>query len=237
MGDKLGCGVRSGTPRFRAAGASDLARRTPVADGRPHAADDSAPQPELASCLGDVWNCQQELEALVAQSKVDIQELEPRAKMLLEQEASLLQLKNFLNNWHLLSPASSHERSCIGEGSSATAGEYREPAYVVFGMFVHGGVTGVTRVSQACPYITRVLTRVVQLTNPQHESTSAGVSVNKLLQPHRDSRNARETPNLIVPLEHPASGGEIWVARPPRMHQASLDGNVAVLCSQGPCRL
>ena len=231
VGDVVGCRVRTGTPRFRAAGASFLARRAHLADGTYDATDGAASQPklasqpELSSCLGGVWNCQRELETLVAQSKVVLSDLEPAAKQLLEQEASLRQCKNFLKTipWHLLSPTSHQERTCVGEGSGTTPGECREPAYVMFGMFVHGGVTGVTRVSLAYPYLTRVLTRVVQLTNPQQEFSSVGVSVNKLLQPHRDSYNSRENPNIIIPIEYPESGGEIWVARPPRAHQASLD--------------
>ena len=226
VGEHLGPVSRAGAIRVRVRSprAGDTARRALVTDGGTHATDDSAPQPELTSCLSEVWDCQRELELLVAQSQSPVHELEPKAKRLLEQEASLSQLKSFLKTvpWDLLSPASCPERSCVVDGYQTSSDESREPAYVMFGMFVHGGITGVTKVTKAYPFLSRVLARIIQLTNPQHEFTSIGVSVNQMAQPHKDSYNSRDNPNLIIPLEYPLSGGEVWVAKPPLARQVAL---------------
>ena len=48
--------------RVRSPGTGDAARRALVTDGRAHATDDSASQPELASCMSELWDCQRELE-------------------------------------------------------------------------------------------------------------------------------------------------------------------------------
>ena len=211
--------------RSFSSGASDGARRAPGTDGVPHATDDSAPQSELSACLGEVWKCQRELEALVAQTKIPVQELELKAKELLENEATLTQLKNFLKSvpWHLLSPQGPRMRECVKAGEVPPRSDQKTPAYIMFGMFVHGGITGITKASKAYPYITRVLTKVIQQVNPQHPFTTVGVSMNNLAQPHKDSYNSREIPNLIVPLEYPTAGGEIWTAQPPRAQQVALD--------------
>ena len=175
--------------------------------------------------MSELWDCQRELELLVAQSHFPVQELEPKAKKLLEQEASLSQLKNFLKTvpWDLLSPASGPERSCVVDGCQTSSDGSKEPAYVMFGMFVHGGITGITKVTKAYPFLSRVLIRIIQLTNPQHEFTSLGVSVNKIAQPHKDSYNSRDNPNMIISLEYPVSGGEVWVAKPPHARQVALN--------------
>ena len=45
------------------------------------------------------------------------------------------------------------------------------------------------------------------------------VSCNTQVEPHRDSYNSRDHPNLIVPLDYPTTGGEIWIAQPPGPNQ------------------
>ncbi|CAE7339420.1 GIP [Symbiodinium natans] len=145
----------------------------------------------------------------------DKQEVEDHARSLVQRQATATELKRFLRSvpWHLLdaSPASLT--------ASSPTDTLKEPAYLTFGSFRHGGVQGITRVSKEFPWVTQALTRVLRLTDPQHPFTTVAISCNTSAPPHRDVHNLSGTSNLVVPLNYPSNGGEVWSADKAHPHQ------------------
>ena len=90
-------------------------------------------------------------------------------------------------------------------------------------MYVHGGVVGITKVARNFPWLTRLITYLVRLSDPDHHFTSVGISCNACAEPHRDSYNSERHDNLVIPLEYPDTGGEIWVAKAPHARQQSQE--------------
>ncbi|CAE7231149.1 GIP [Symbiodinium sp. CCMP2592] len=118
-----------------------------------------------------------EPSAVALQEQTAIQEqVTMLGERLSQMEASLSQIKNFLKTvpWEILAPTSSSDRSCVADAEGTAKCNTKDPAYVMFGMFVHGGIAGVTN----------------------------------------DRYNSRELPNLVVPLEYPASGGSLQSLKP-----------------------
>ncbi|CAE7708982.1 GIP [Symbiodinium sp. CCMP2592] len=143
---------------------------------------------------------------------VTLQTVEPRARELLHSEASATRLKEFLDQvpWHAIRSRFSPVRGTV---QPSCQGSGKPTAYVVFGTYIHGGVVGITRVTMKFPWLTRVLARLMQLTDPRHRFTSIGIACNSLSCPHRDQYNSSKHPNLVVPVKVPSKGGEVWVAR------------------------
>ena len=117
--------------------------------------------------------------------------------------------KSFLKSipWHTLQRESQNRPEKVVQSHHQT----RPPAYVVFGAFMHGGIVGVTRVTQDMPFLTRLLVQEVQSLFPDFQGTSVAVACNNLSPPHRDSHNLKGTCNWVVPLVVPESGGSLWV--------------------------
>ena len=137
------------------------------------------------------------------------EQIDQRAQALIENKASLAEMRQFLRQvpWHELRSSSSTPRSVA---IMSTDDQKRPSAYLTFGLFVHGGVVGVTRVSRQYPWLTQVLVQVVTQTQPNHPFSSISVSCNVKAKPHRDSYNSLDIPNLVIPIMRPQSGGEIW---------------------------
>ncbi|CAE7227129.1 GIP, partial [Symbiodinium sp. CCMP2456] len=165
--------------------------------------------PPLDHQVTALANRMSQMESVMQQVLVAIQDLSSdKAHNLLKSKAPVPELKRFLR---------------VREGVELIKEEdLKPPAYVVFGMYVHGGKVGVTRVSREFPNLTQVLSRICRETNPQHQFTSITISRNTQSSPHRDSYNSAEIPNLVIPLEYPRAGGEIWVEQPPRFQQQSV---------------
>ena len=177
-----------------------------------------------AECiLGELEACRCELSALISESgsaKVDLQWIEDEARQVLEGTQEVAELKKFLRKvpWHLLKDVS---QRTIAQPREDNGG--RHPAYVTFGAYCHGGIVGVTTLTRQLPRLTQVLTKVMNLTEPEHVFSTVAVSCNTSVEPHRDKYNSRVHPNLIVPLDFPMTGGEIWVASPPATNQKVQD--------------
>ena len=186
--------------------------------GNDHSHPSAQCTPELL--LSEVAQCQRELNALVMQTSPDPVEFEARAKKLMQSQPALSELRMFLRRvpWHLF--AESHARASVITPNP----EAKKPlAYVSFGMYVHGGIVGITSVTKQYPWITRALTSLIQQSDPQHRFSSVGVSCNASAEPHRDVYNSEQFMNLIVPLEYPSTGGQLWVAKTPHARQPAQD--------------
>ena len=196
----------------------------------PHGKHDAADRPASECCdepperlLREVEACRDELSALISSGTckpgtLKVEGIEPAAKELLENKGDVSECKRLLRKipWSLLKEPRPSSRT-ITESSQ---GDHTRPgAYVMFGMFVHGGVVGKTQVTQRFPWLTKLLAQVIQLTQPEHSFTTIAVSCNTSVEPHRDSYNSKVLPNLVIPLDFPKAGGEIWVAKPPEGQQ------------------
>ncbi|OLQ00917.1 Copia protein [Symbiodinium microadriaticum] len=69
----------------------------------------------------------------------------------------------------------------------------------------------------------QLITYLVRLSDPNHRFTSVGISCNACAEPHRDSYNSERHDNLVIPLEYPDTGGEIWVAKALQARQQSQE--------------
>ena len=136
--------------------------------------------------------------------------IENQAQKLITQKASVKQMEGFLKEipWNKPTPKPSDRQQVV----MMKGNDDQQPgAYVVFGMFVHGGVCGITKVTMEYPWLTRVLCHLVQLSRPGFQGTSIGVSCNCQAKAHRDKYNLSTSHNLVIPLVKPDVGGEIWV--------------------------
>ena len=236
-GGSLGHGGRSRAADCHGVPGSGL-EQPHESDGRDDASDvecHTAAQHEPVVCLEQVTACMDEIKAcLTASSSPTMQPAKPRdhvpegeqidqrAQALIENKASLAEMRQFLRQvpWHELRSSSSTPRSVA---IMSTDDQKRPSAYLTFGLFVHGGVVGVTRVSRQYPWLTQVLVQVVTQTQPNHPFSSISVSCNVKAKPHRDSYNSLDIPNLVIPIMRPQSGGEIWVAGTPGPNQKAVD--------------
>ena len=112
------------------------------------------------------------------QTSPDPVEFEARAKKLMQSQPALSELRMFLRKvpWHLF--AESNARASL---TTPNPKAKKPLAYVTFGMYAHGGTVGITSVTKQYPWITRVLTTLIQQSDPQHRFSSVGVSCNVML--------------------------------------------------------
>ena len=89
-------------------------------------------------------------------------------------------------------------------------GSLLPPAESVYGMFRHGGRTGITRATVERPWFAQLLIRLLRDRAPDAEFASIYVSVNSEREVHIDRNNAMGTLNYLLPIITPRRGGEIW---------------------------
>ena len=134
---------------------------------------------------------------------------EEQAHRLLKEQRPIKELLDFLRQvtWQDFHSGPSHERSALNKH------EPEEPqafAYAGFGMCSHGGMHGTTNWTRECPWLTRLLNRVVQHYSPNQVWTSVTVSYNMRTEPHKDKFNLQGSRNVVIPVIKPQQGGEIW---------------------------
>ena len=189
-----------------------------AAAGAPH----QHPADPSECLLGELEACRDELCALISDkvsSKSRLQGIEEEARKVLQASQDVTEYKKFLRKvpWYLLKESSQGSRA-IAEGQ-VDEDRTHPPAYVMFGMYSHGGVTGITSITRQLPSLAQILAAVIKGTQPEHTFATVAVSCNTSVTPHRDSYNSRDVANLVVPLDFPRTGGEIWVAKPPEAQQ------------------
>ena len=222
----VGCGVDDGRPisDHRAGEQSDI---THEPDGECHAAGVGSSPGPTCSVPGSVADRPFQLSKL-SRNQVRWQQLEEQARTLVRNQAPLANLRCFLQQvpWDQLKGRREGKRSILTMGSK----DSEKPGdYLVFGMYAHGGITGITTLSKELPWLTCALTRMVRLTNPQQKISSIAVSCNTCASPHRDSYNDPNSPNCVIPIVYPKTGGQVWVANP---QPDSRSSGVSMLCGQ-----
>ena len=167
-----------------------------------HMSIGDSPPPEGLGCKGTP-NVRSNIHRL-------LETIESQARDLLRNKASVLRIKSFLREvpWHEIQQHVSSTRPI----TSTHAGSGDKPsAYVILGAFTYGGVVGVTNTTRRMPWMTRLLTKVVRLTSPGLRITSVCVSCNVQSPPHKDKWNLPHSNNVVIPLQQPTSGGELWI--------------------------
>ena len=150
----------------------------------------------------------QELRSISLSPKQQLQSIELQAKQMFTNMAPPQQVRRFLQNipWHVLQAGSAARPvlPCSAPGSE------RQPGYVVFGAFMHGGIVGITKVTKQMPYLTRMVLSEVRHQCHDFVGTSVCVSCNVQSSPHRDVFNLRGLQNVVIPVLRPTLGGEVW---------------------------
>ena len=101
---------------------------------------------------------------------------------------------------------------CEAPVARANAEAKREASYQTMGVFQHGGVVGITKVTHSHDEVVRRACELIKRDHPGHSFTSITCSKNTRMPLHRDSHNDPATKNLISPLCVPRDGsGGIWV--------------------------
>ena len=102
-------------------------------------------------------------------------------------------------------------------------------AYLLFGWFKHGGITGVSAATQVLPGVVELLNTLLLQAHPHGTWTTLGLFFNAAASPHVDRRNTTLTYNYVLPLALPPSEQYMWVQNP---LAESLD-SLAFLCEDG----
>ena len=84
-----------------------------------------------------------------------------------------------------------------------------------FGVYRHGGTVGWLTGLIEYPNLTKVLTRIVVELEPEAQFTSVLVTHNTTRSMHKDFNNDYRTKNVVVPVQCPDRGGELWVELKP----------------------
>ncbi|OLQ05641.1 Retrovirus-related Pol polyprotein from transposon TNT 1-94 [Symbiodinium microadriaticum] len=84
-----------------------------------------------------------------------------------------------------------------------------------FGVYRHGGTVGWLTGLVEYPSLTKVLTKMVVEMAPEAQFTSVLVTHNTTRSMHKDFNNDYRTHNVVVPVQCPERGGELWVELQP----------------------
>ena len=84
-----------------------------------------------------------------------------------------------------------------------------------FGVYRHGGTVGWLTGLVEYPSLTKLLTKVVAELEPEAQFTSVLVTHNTTRSMHKDFNNDYRTKNVVVPVQCPERGGDLWVELQP----------------------
>ena len=83
----------------------------------------------------------------------------------------------------------------------------------VFGMYCHGGATGLTSLTRKRPLLTRLLVRLMRQELPDLSFTTVTLAIDSTLKPHRDLANAIDSRAGVMGISE-FQGGRLWVEQP-----------------------
>ncbi|OLP97425.1 Retrovirus-related Pol polyprotein from transposon TNT 1-94 [Symbiodinium microadriaticum] len=84
-----------------------------------------------------------------------------------------------------------------------------------FGVYRHGGTVGWLTGLVEYPSLTKLLTKVVAELEPEAQFTSVLVTHNTTRSMHKGFNNDYRTKNVVVPVQCPERGGDLWVELQP----------------------
>lgn len=76
---------------------------------------------------------------------------------------------------------------------------------------IGGGIVGVQHNTYSFPWTTRLLTALVNGSDPRHQYSSCTILLNVLHYKHQDHSNEPGTMNLLIPCSR-WQGGQVWMA-------------------------
>ena len=146
------------------------------------------------------------------QSKIDLRtEIERRAKELLVEGCPYGKVKQFLKQIPWTRVRGDGTTRINNNTFQPTQKQHEDSAYVIFGTYVHGGVVGITRATKQYVWLTRLLVHVMKNQCPGMQVTSICVSRNIGSPPHRDAFNMDGSSNVVIGLQCPRQGGQVWI--------------------------
>ena len=146
------------------------------------------------------------------QSKIDLRAaIESRARELLVEGFPYDKVKQFLKQIPWARVRGDGTTRVNNNTFQSTHQQQEDSAYVIFGTYVHGGVVGVTRVTKQHVWLTRLLVHVIKSQCPDMQVTSMCVSKNVGSPPHRDAFNMDGAHNVVIGLQCPRRGGQVWI--------------------------
>ena len=83
----------------------------------------------------------------------------------------------------------------------------------IFGMFCHGGVTGITSITRERPFLTKLFVKFMRQELPTLTFTTISLAIDATLRPHRDLTNAVGSAAGIIGISN-YTGGRLWVEDP-----------------------
>ena len=95
------------------------------------------------------------------------------------------------------------------------------------GAFVHGGKAGLRSNTKEYPMATRFLTMFARRFTGDKTFSAIGVARNTTLGMHRDSHNARNTMNMVLPLTD-FEGGDLWVCDPQDTSSTTIERELPI---------
>ena len=99
------------------------------------------------------------------------------------------------------------------ERSKDTKAGYDRVQIWIFGMFCHGGVTGITSITRERPFLTKLLVKFMREELPTLTFTTISLAIDATLFPHRDLTNAVGSAAGIIGISN-FTGGKLWVEDP-----------------------
>ena len=96
----------------------------------------------------------------------------------------------------------------------ARLGAGESSKYLLFGWYKHGGLTGVSGLTDRLPGVVQLLNALLEQVHPDGSWTTLGLFFSAAAQPHVDRRNVKNSCNHVLPLALPPTEQYMWVQRP-----------------------
>ena len=94
--------------------------------------------------------------------------------------------------------------------------------YLLFGWYKHGGLTGITAITDTVSGVVGLLNALLAQADPQGGWTTLALFSSVEAEPHVDRRNLKITCNYVLPLALPCDEPYLWVQNPLHSGLSSL---------------
>ncbi|CAE7399595.1 unnamed protein product [Symbiodinium pilosum] len=163
------------------------------------------------ACTMEVLNeimCAEEVYRLSAAEKDEevraVWSSEARAKELLNQDALTYEaVWQVVQEAHLKGQRTRRQEKMVDQSSDRVQ-------IWIFGMFCHGGMSGVTNITRQRPFLCKLLVRFLKQELPTLSFTTIALAIDATLKPHRDLANAKYSLAGILGLSE-FEGGKLWI--------------------------
>ena len=131
-------------------------------------------------------------------------ELEARAKELLNQDALTYEtVWQVVQEAHLKGQRTRRQEKMVDQSPDRVQ-------IWIFGMFCHGGMSGITNITRQRPFLCKLLVRFLKQELPTLTFTTIALAIDATLKPRRDLANAKYSQAGILGLSE-FEGGKLWI--------------------------